>query len=97
MKKVLREFGLRTGSWFWALRLASAFHFFPLPLSDILPRANHATRHPQGMTRHPPPAVMAIVAGLRGEKLPDHIALTIARREHRTNSGNLGSRNSDYV
>ena len=58
-----------------------------------------ATRksHPQGMARHPPPATWAKLAGLRAPKLPNHIALTLARGESRLNSGNLGSYNSDYV
>jgi hypothetical protein len=47
VKKVLRGIGLRTVSRFLALRLAFAFHFSALPLSDILTRANRPPRHPQ--------------------------------------------------
>jgi len=58
VKKVLRGIGLLAVSRFLALRVKGAFHFFPLPLSDILPRANHATRHPQTppATHASPPA-----------------------------------------
>ncbi len=52
---------------------------------------------PFALVREPCPASLATVAGLRGEKLPDYTALTLARGEPRINSGASGSRNSDYV
>ena len=52
---------------------------------------------PLAPVREPRPASLAIVAGLRAQKLPNHIALTLARGEPRLNSESLGSHNSDYV
>ena len=43
----LRGIGLLTGSRFLALRLALAFHFFPLPATGKLTRANPAPNAPQ--------------------------------------------------
>ena len=52
---------------------------------------------PQGMARHPPPATLAIVAGLRAPKLSDCTALTLALGEPRLNTDASGSRFRYYV
>jgi hypothetical protein len=101
VKKILREFGLRTVSRFLGLELATVIHFFALLTSGKLLRANRSgmlpASLPVSMPWTMPPATRAKLAGLRGEKLPDYTALTLTRGEPRVNSGKLGSRNSDYV
>ena len=52
---------------------------------------------PLAPVREPCPAGLVTVAGLRGQKLSDCTALTIARGEPRLNTEKLGSHNSDYV
>jgi len=69
VKKVLREFGLRTGSRFLGLRLAFAFHFSALLRTGEPVCARNLPRKPRNPApfapvREPSPAVRATVAGL---------------------------------
>jgi len=72
------------------LRFATVFHFSPLPLVRYPhprePAPQTRKRYPLAMPCHPPPAIMAIVAGLRGEKLTDCIESAGIAKQTRMNS-----------
>ena len=79
------------------LSLIISSHFPLSPSSPARTGGSHPQEPPACPVREPGPSTLAIVAGLRAQKLTNAAVLTLARGEPRLNSGKLGSRNSDYV